>query len=217
MYLSEYQAKEILARYGVPVPEGGLARTPEEAEARARALSSEKVVVKAQILAGGRGLAGGVKFAATPSGVRDEAEAMLGQRLVTEQTGPAGEVVERVYVEAAVDDRRSLYLALVIDERTGEPTLLAASEGGVAFEAKARSDPDMLHALGARCRRQRRRWRACRAFSRSSASKGRPPTTSAGWSGAWSGRPSRPTPCWSRSTRSSSAPTAGRWRSTPRW
>ena len=148
MYLSEYQAKEILARYGVPVPEGGLARTPEEAEARARALSSEKVVVKAQILAGGRGLAGGVKFAATPSGVRDEAEAMLGQRLVTEQTGPAGEVVERVYVEAAVDDRRSLYLALVIDERTGEPTLLAASEGGVAFEAKARSDPDMLHALG---------------------------------------------------------------------
>ena len=91
MYLSEYQAKEILARYGVPVPEGGLARTPEEAEARARALSSEKVVVKAQILAGGRGLAGGVKFAATPSGVRDEAEAMLGQRLVTEQTGPAGD------------------------------------------------------------------------------------------------------------------------------
>ena len=148
MYLSEYQAKEILARYGVPVPEGGLARTPEEAEARARALSSEKVVVKAQILAGGRGLAGGVKFAATPSGVRDEAEAMLGQRLVTEQTGPAGEIVERVYVEAAVDDRRSLYLALVVDERTGEPTLLAAAEGGVAFEAKARSDPDMLHALG---------------------------------------------------------------------
>jgi succinyl-CoA synthetase beta subunit len=147
MYLSEYQAKEILARYGVNVPEGGLARTPGEAEERARALKCERFAVKAQILAGGRGLAGGVRLAPTPSAVRDAAEALLGTRLVTEQTGPAGEVVERVYVEAAVDDRRSVYLALVIDEREAVPRLLGAREGGVAFEAKAHADPGILESL----------------------------------------------------------------------
>lgn len=150
MYLSEYQAKEILARYGVNVPEGGLARSPQEAEERARALSCEKFAVKAQILAGGRGLAGGVKFAATPSTVRDAAAALLGTRLVTEQTGPAGEVVERVYVEAAVDDRRSVYLALIVDERAGVPRLLGAREGGVEFEARAHADPAMLESLALR-------------------------------------------------------------------
>lgn len=147
MYLSEYQAKEILARYGVTVPDGGLARTPEEAEARARALSSERFVVKAQILAGGRGLAGGIKFAATPSGVRDAAEALLGQRLVTEQTGPEGEVVNRVYVEAAVDDRRSVYLALTVDEAEALPVLLGSREAGVEFEAKLRTNPSALESL----------------------------------------------------------------------
>jgi len=147
MYVSEYQAKEILARYGVSVPDGGLARTPDEAEARARALSCPRFVVKAQILAGGRGLAGGVKFAATPSGVRDAAEALLGQRLVTEQTGPDGEEVKRVYVEAGVDDRRSVYLALAVDEAAAAPVLLGAGEGGVAFEVKARADPGLLTSL----------------------------------------------------------------------
>jgi succinyl-CoA synthetase beta subunit len=147
MNISEYQAKEILARYGISVPEGGVARTPDEAEARARALSCTRFAVKAQILAGGRGLAGGVKFAATPSGVRDAAEALLGQRLVTEQTGPEGEEVKRVYVEAAVDDRRSVYLALAVDEASAAPVLLAAAEGGVAFETKARADPGLLTSL----------------------------------------------------------------------
>lgn len=147
MYLSEYQAKEILAQYGVNVPEGGLARTPAEAEERARSLKCEKFVVKAQILAGGRGLAGGVKFAPTPSAVRETAEALLGTRLVTEQTGPAGEAVERVYVEAAVDDRRSVYLALIIDERDGAPRLLGARDGGVQFEAMARANPGILESV----------------------------------------------------------------------
>jgi succinyl-CoA synthetase beta subunit len=147
MYLSEYQAKEILARYGVNVPEGGLARSPQEAEERARALTCAKFAVKAQIRAGGRGLAGGVKFAATPSAVRDAAAELLGTRLVTDQTGVAGEVVERVWVEAAVDDRRSVYLAYVVDERTAVPRLLGAREGGVAFEAKAHADPGMLESL----------------------------------------------------------------------
>lgn len=147
MYLSEYQAKEILAQHGMSVPEGGLARTPDEAEARARALKGGKFVVKAQILAGGRGLAGGVKFAPTPSGVREAAEALLGTRLVTEQTGPEGELVERVYVEAAVNDQRSAYLALVIDERAALPMLLGAREGGVEFEGRAHADPGILESL----------------------------------------------------------------------
>lgn len=147
MYLPEYQAKEILAQYGARVPEGGIARTGEEAEARARSIRAEKVAVKAQIRAGGRGLAGGIKMAATPSGVREAAEALLGGRLVTEQTGPGGEAVERVYVEAAVDDRRSVYLALLADERSGTMTLLGARDGGVTFEARAQADPDVLRTL----------------------------------------------------------------------
>ncbi len=147
MYLPEYQAKEILAQYGARVPEGGLARTGEEAEARARSIRAEKFAVKAQIRAGGRGLAGGIRMAATPSGVREAAEALLGSRLVTEQTGPGGEAVERVYVEAAVDDRRSVYLALIADERTGTATMLGAGEGGVSFEARAKADPGILRTL----------------------------------------------------------------------
>ena len=147
MYLSEYQAKEILAQYGVSIPEGRIAGSPDEAEACAREIRCEKYVIKAQIGAGGRGLAGGIKFAATPSGVRSSATELIGKRLVTEQTGPAGEEVEQVYVEAAVDIDRSLYAALVIDQRTALPTLLGAREGGVDFEANAGANPDMLETL----------------------------------------------------------------------
>ncbi len=147
MYLSEYQAKEILAQYGVSIPEGRIAGSPDEAEACAREIRCEKYVIKAQISAGGRGLAGGIKFAATPSGVRISATELIGKRLVTEQTGPAGEEVEQVYVEAAVDIDRSLYAALVIDQRTALPTLLGAREGGVEFEANASANPDILETL----------------------------------------------------------------------
>lgn len=147
MDLPEYQAKEILARYGVAVPEGALARNAIEAEDRARALSCEKFAVKAQIRAGGRGLAGGVRFAATPSAVRDAADALIGTHLVTEQTGPAGEEVNRVWVEAAVDDRRSLYIAFVIDARERRAQLFGARDGGVAFEARAQSDPGLIESL----------------------------------------------------------------------
>jgi succinyl-CoA synthetase beta subunit len=147
MYLSEHQAKEILSQYGIPIPEGGLARTAEEAEARARGLSGSRFVVKAQILAGGRGLAGGVKFAATPSGVRDAAQGLLGQWLVTEQTGPEGQEVRRVYVEGAVDDRRSIYLAFTVDEASAAPVLLGSRIGGVEFEAATRRDPSLVASL----------------------------------------------------------------------
>ncbi len=147
MYLQEYQAKEILAQYGVSIPEGAVASTPEEAEARARQLTCEKFVVKAQISAGSRGLAGGVKFAATPSGVRDAARSLMETRLVTDQTGPKGEAVERVYVEAAIEDRRRIYLAMVVDERKSTPMLLGAKAGGVNFERKALQDPSIVDAI----------------------------------------------------------------------
>lgn len=147
MDLPEYQAKEILAQYGVTVPEGALARSAVEAENRARAITCEKFAVKAQIHAGGRGLAGGVKFAATPSAVRDAAEVLIGMRLVTEQTGPAGEEIDSVWVEAAIDNRRNIYIAFVIDERKGVAQLFGAPEGGVAFEESARADPGMLESL----------------------------------------------------------------------
>lgn len=147
MILSEHQSKELLAQYGVRIPEGRLARTPAEAEQRCREIPSEKYVVKAQIGAGGRGLAGGVRFAATPTSVRDEAEQMIGRKLITEQTSSTGETVASVYVEAAVDIARDYYLALVIDPSSGQPTLLASTTGGVDFEKTAKSDPGVVDSL----------------------------------------------------------------------
>ena len=145
MFLSEYQAKEILHQYGVQVPQGRIASSAAEAEARCRELATARFVVKAQIGAGGRGLAGGVKFAATPSAVAKAAGRMLGSQLVTEQTGAQGEKVERVYVEEAVEIDQSLYLAIVIDQARALPTLLGSAEGGEAFEAKVTRDESILH------------------------------------------------------------------------
>ncbi|APX90301.1 succinate--CoA ligase subunit beta [Brevirhabdus pacifica] len=147
MILSEHQSKELLAQYGVRIPDGRLARTAEEAEQRCREIRAEKYVVKAQIGAGGRGLAGGVRFAATPTSVRDEAERMIGKPLVTEQTSSAGETVASVYVEAAVDIAEDYYVALVIDPSSGQPTLLASTTGGVDFEKTARRDPGVVDSL----------------------------------------------------------------------
>ncbi|HMO08050.1 MAG TPA: acetate--CoA ligase family protein [Paracoccaceae bacterium] len=140
MLLSEYRSKEILRQYGVEVPPARLARTPDEAEAACAGLNARKYVVKAQITAGGRGLAGGVRFAATPSTVRDEAARMLGSRLVTAQTDARGEVVEEISVEAAFDLRRQVFLAIALDPESGHPMLLASSEGGVTFEERVRMD-----------------------------------------------------------------------------
>jgi succinyl-CoA synthetase beta subunit len=102
MNVSEYKSKELIAQYGVRIPEGRVAWSAQEAEEQSRKIKSEKYVVKAQIGAGGRGLAGGIKFAATPSSVREEAQRMIGKTLVTAQTGEIGELVHAVYVEAAV-------------------------------------------------------------------------------------------------------------------
>ncbi len=144
MLLAEYKSKELLAQYGLNVPPGRRARTPEEAESVCAQLDARKYVVKAQIAAGGRGLAGGIKFAATPSSVQDEAAKLLGAKLVTEQTGPAGEEVNVVYVEAAQDLAEQHFIALTLDPETGAPFLIASSEGGVEFEQRARMDDSVV-------------------------------------------------------------------------
>lgn len=140
MQLSEHESKELLVQYGIPVPSGRLAQSPDEAASRCKDIEATKFVVKAQIAAGGRGLAGGIKFAATPSAVADETRKLLGSTLVTEQTGSAGEVVSAVYVEAAHDLEDNYFIAIALDPASGQPMLLASSEGGVAFEERARMD-----------------------------------------------------------------------------
>ncbi len=140
MLLAEYVSKELIAQYGVPIPPGHLARSAEEAEIKARWIETGRFAVKAQIAAGGRGLAGGIKFAATPSAVAAEADKLLGSMLVTEQTGPAGEKVEAVYIEAAEQIAEDFFIALILDPESGAPTLLASTEGGVDFEERARKD-----------------------------------------------------------------------------
>src|ERR1700733_10505141 len=144
MDIHEYQAKELLAKYGVPVQPGGVAYTAAEAEDVARRLGGQLWAVKAQIHAGGRGKAGGVKLVHSPAAAGTAAAAMLGKRLVTHQTGPQGRDVKRVYVEAAADIARELYLALSIDRATGRTTLIAAAEGGVEIEELAPRAPDKI-------------------------------------------------------------------------
>lgn len=143
MYLHEAHAKDLLARYGIPLPEGQIARSPEEAADYATALGGP-VAVKALIHAGGRGLAGGVHIAQTPREARDHAAAMIGTSLVTAQTRSKGEIVHEVYIERALDFPRSLYLSLIIDQRRAVPILLAAAEGGTYLEEYAATAPAMI-------------------------------------------------------------------------
>src|SRR5215471_12240270 len=147
MNIHEYQAKELLARYGVAVPRGGVAYTAAEAAEAARRLGGQVWVVKAQIHAGGRGKAGGVKLVKSPEAAAEAAGAMLGKRLVTHQTGPEGRDVKRVYVEAASDIARELYLALSVDRTIGRLTLIAAAEGGVEIEELAARAPEKIMQL----------------------------------------------------------------------
>src|SRR5512136_2605575 len=119
MNIHEFQAKQVLARFGVPVPKGQPASTPDEAAAAFRALGKDKAVVKAQIHAGGRGKAGGVKLLSSASEARDFAAKLLGKPLVTHQTGPEGRVVRRVYVEEASQVARELYLGMLVDRKAG--------------------------------------------------------------------------------------------------
>jgi succinyl-CoA synthetase beta subunit len=144
MNIHEYQAKQLLAKYGVPVPPGGVAYTAAEAVEVTRRLGGSAWVVKAQIHAGGRGKAGGVKLVRSEAETAAAAEGMLGKRLVTHQTGPQGREVKRVYVEAACDIARELYLALSIDRATGRITLMGAAEGGMEIEELAARSPEKI-------------------------------------------------------------------------
>ncbi|MEO1089983.1 MAG: ADP-forming succinate--CoA ligase subunit beta [Pseudomonadota bacterium] len=144
MNIHEYQAKGVLAEYGVTVLPGQVAYTPEEAESAARDLAGPIRVVKAQIHAGGRGKAGGVKLARSIEEVRQHANAMLGMTLVTHQTGPEGRVVKRVYVEDGCEIERELYLGAVIDRASSRITFMASTEGGVEIEEVAARTPEKI-------------------------------------------------------------------------
>ncbi len=144
MNIHEYQAKGLMARFGVAVPRGAVAYTADEAEAAARTLGGAVWAVKAQIHAGGRGKAGGIKIAKSPAEVRELAAKMIGMTLVTKQTGPAGREVKRVYVEAGCDIKRELYLGMLIDRATSRLTVMASAEGGVDIEEIAATRPDKI-------------------------------------------------------------------------
>jgi succinyl-CoA synthetase beta subunit len=141
--IHEYQAKDILQRFGVPVPRGEVASTPAEARAAAEKLGGQ-VVVKAQVHAGGRGKAGGVKLASNPDEAEKYAAGMLGTQLVTHQTGPQGVPVRKVLIAEATDIADELYLSIIVDGDLGVPVVIASTEGGVEIEVVAEKTPEKL-------------------------------------------------------------------------
>ncbi len=144
MDIHEYQAKEILARFGVAVPAGALAYSPEQAAYRARELGGERWIVKAQVHAGGRGKAGGVKLCNSDHEIQEATDAMFGQKIVTHQTGPEGKGIYRVYVETAVAFEREIYLGFVLDRSSQRVMIVASSEGGMEIEEISASRPDSI-------------------------------------------------------------------------
>ncbi len=147
MNIHEYQAKQLLAKYGVAVPKGGVAFTPEGAVTAAESLGGPVWVVKAQIHAGGRGKGGGVKVVKSIDAVRAEATRMLGMTLVTHQTGPEGKEVGRVYIEDGCDIARELYLSLLVDRDSKRIAIMASTEGGMDIEEVAAHSPEKILSL----------------------------------------------------------------------
>ena len=151
MNIHEYQAKKLFERFNVATPKGAPAETPEEAERVAAGLNTSNLVVKAQIHAGGRGkgtftngFKGGVKLCTTPAEARELAEKMLGQTLVTHQTGPTGKVVRKVLVVESVDIAREVYVAILMDRASEAPVVVASTEGGVEIERVAEEHPEKI-------------------------------------------------------------------------
>jgi succinyl-CoA synthetase beta subunit len=140
----EYQAKELLRGFGVPVPPGRLATTPAEAESAARQLDSKVVVVKAQVHAGGRGKAGGIKVAKSPADAKRLASEILGMTLRTHQTGAEGKLVRKVWIEAGCEIERELYLAVVLDRSAEDLAIIASTEGGMEIEEVAERAPEKI-------------------------------------------------------------------------
>jgi succinyl-CoA synthetase beta subunit len=148
MKIHEYQAKAILARYGVSVPRGEVAFTPQEVNEVARRLGGGTVVVKAQIHAGGRGKAGGVKVVHSPDDAEQVAKGLIGASLVTYQTGPAGQDVSRILVEEGLAIDRELYLSVVVDRSTERVVFMVSGEGGMDIEEVADKTPELIHREG---------------------------------------------------------------------
>ena len=144
MKIHEYQAKSVLARFGVPVPRGEVAFAPVEAGQIARRLGTSVVVIKAQIHAGGRGTGGGVKLAKSPDEAEQLAKHMLGMTLVTHQTGPEGRKVGRVLVEEGLQIERELYLSILIDRAAARPVVIASASGGMDIEEVAAREPEKI-------------------------------------------------------------------------
>jgi len=144
MNIHEFQAKQILARFGAPVPKGQPASTAAEAAEAFEILGERRAVVKAQIHAGGRGKAGGVKLVSTAAQAHDAAERLLGKPLITHQTGPQGRLVRRVYVEQASEVARELYLGMVVDRKAECVAVVASTEGGIEIEEVAARTPDKI-------------------------------------------------------------------------
>ena len=144
MNIHEYQAKEILAKFGVSIPKGGIAYSPENAKDRATELGGDLWVVKAQIHSGARGKAGGIIVCKNEQEVSEAANKLLGKTLVTHQTGPEGKTVQRVYVEEGTDIKKEFYLGLVFDRSTESIMVVASSEGGMSVEEIAEEKPESL-------------------------------------------------------------------------
>jgi succinyl-CoA synthetase beta subunit len=144
MDIHEYQAKELLSDFGVQIPPGGLAYSPEQAVYRANEIGGNKWVVKAQIHSGARGKAGGIKVCSNDEEIWKAADELLGKRLVTDQTGPRGKVVHRLYVEAATDIDREIYLGFVLDRAMERICVVASAEGGMEIEDIAVKKPESI-------------------------------------------------------------------------
>ena len=144
MDIHEYQAKELLAKFGVPIPRGGLAYSPEQATYRASELGSAAVVVKAQIHSGARGKAGGIKICRNEQEIEDAAEFLLGRKLVTHQTGPGGKLVSRLYIEEATNIDREMYLGFVMDRASERVMVVASAAGGMDIEEISAHQPDTI-------------------------------------------------------------------------
>jgi malate-CoA ligase subunit beta len=144
MDIHEYQAKELLAKFGVPIARGALAYSPEQATYRATEIGGNKWVVKAQIHSGARGKAGGIKVCSDDTEIERAAEELLGKMLVTHQTGPAGKLVSRLYIEEATDIAKEIYLAFVMDRATERIMVVASAAGGMEIEEISSSQPETI-------------------------------------------------------------------------
>jgi malate-CoA ligase subunit beta len=144
MDIHEYQAKEILATFGIPIPRGGLAYSPEQAMYRAREVGGEAWVVKAQIHSGARGKAGGIRFCRTDREISAASDDLLGKTLVTNQTGPRGKTVYRLYVEEATEIEQEIYLGLVLDRKSERVMVVASAAGGMEIEEISEKEPDSI-------------------------------------------------------------------------